>query len=272
MKVLFAAAVVLGLVPAVSASAGQRMILLSDSLAANADKLTVKQGTQWMGRIFRWSFGDYSVLSSKNSGTTSTSSRNLFHTKTDSTAVAAFSFKLDNKTADVAFVDAAHNVGVQTLQGFPLGHGFFLGKDEVALESDNFTAFITVNGDTSDTWALYIGGTTVPGPTSDTRTMQSGGMFLTNGTRKVRLVCASSNKNGCDPQSISIFKIPAVGFEFFEGDRPLGAVQYFGGTFGVTYLVWLRRDSEPRMNLILAAAMTAILQLETSRRMEPAGD
>jgi hypothetical protein len=272
VKVLSAALLALGLLPALPVPSAAKTILISDSLAANSDKLNVKQGAQWMGRIFKWSFGDYAVTSSKHSGTSSTSARNLLHTKTDSTSSESFSFMLGNKTTDVAFVDAAHNVNIQSLQKFPLGRGFFLGSDEVALESDNFTAFITINGDTSDTWALFIGGTTTPGPTADTRTMLSGGMFLTNGSHRIKLVCASSNKNGCDPQSISMFSIPAVGFEFFEDGHSIGAVQYFGGTFGVTYLVWLRRDSDPRLKLILAAAMTAILQVETSRPMAPAED
>lgn len=65
------------------------------------------------------------------------------------------------------------------------------------------------------------------------------------------------------PTSLSM---PALGCEFVENGQALCALQYFGGTSGgpnamTTYIVWMNRNQDRRMQLVLAAAMTAILQL-----------
>ena len=43
----------------------QKNIVISDSLNANADKMNVKMGSQTIGKIWKFRFGDYAVVSSK---------------------------------------------------------------------------------------------------------------------------------------------------------------------------------------------------------------
>ncbi len=252
MKVFRAVLFLAGLVAAPPVSAAQKTIVISDSLVGNAERLSVKKGAQWMGQIARWRFGDYAVVSSKTGGTTTSTKGNLFKTKTESGSTEKFSFVLTNGTTDSAIVNAARNVNVQELHKLDLGHGWSLGSDELVLESENFTAFITINRDTTETWALYIGNAS--GRDSEGKHEA----FLTNGERRILLSLASSNKNVYDMRGL-----PALGYEFVENGQSLCALQYFGGSFGLTQVVWIHRSLDARMKLILAAAMTAVLQVRS---------
>ena len=73
----------LAVLAALPASAAHRNIVVSDSLLANADQLKVKMGAQWMG-IHKWRVGDYAVVSSKLGWTTTSTTTNLFKTRTAS--------------------------------------------------------------------------------------------------------------------------------------------------------------------------------------------
>ena len=232
-------------------SVAQKTILLGDSLAANADRLRVDKGTQWSGLIPRWRFGDYAVASSRAGWTTTTTKSNLFNTETESNSTEKFSFVLTNKTTDSAMVNAAHDIMVQALRSLELGNGWSFGTDELVQEADNFTALITINRDTTETWALFMGVTR----------RDTGGnfdVFLTNGVRRISLSMASSNRDVFD-----LSGLPALGYEFAEDGHSIGAVQYFAGSFGPTQFVWIRRGLDAKTKLVLAAAMTALLQVRS---------
>jgi hypothetical protein len=250
MKVLCAVAFLAGLVIAVPASAMQHTIVISDSLAGHADKLAVKKGASWLGRIAAWRFGDYAVVSSKSDGTGTETRSNLLNTETESRSTEKFSFVLTNRTGDSARVKAAHNVMVQELRGLRLGRGFSLGSDEVVRESDNFAAVITINRDTTETWGLLMG-------VRRSNTQDEYEAILTNGERRLVVSGASSNRAGHHDV------LPALGYEFIENGQSLGALQFFSGSFGNPYAVWIDRRLDARMKLVLAAAMTAALQLNS---------
>lgn len=238
----------------------QKDIIISDSLAANCEKLNVKMGTQWMGKIWKFHFGDYAVVSSKMGWTTTSIKGNLFNTKTESKSTEKFSFVLINKkTNDSARVNAANNIVVQSLNEIEIFPHFSWGSNELLQESRNFSAFITVNGDTSETWALFMN------VTRGSNTEGSYNAFLTNGERKIFLSSASSNKNGGDNRSL-----PALGYESIENGQSLSALQYYGGgLFGLNKnIVWIRNSSDEKMKLILAAASTAILQIKANSNQE----
>lgn len=236
-----------GLVLAGPASATQRTIVISDSLATTADTVVVRKGARWAGRITNWRFGDYRIVSSHTNWTRASFRHNLLNTEAESRTTDKWSFVLTNGAGDSAWVSAAHHILVQAFQGLNLGHGFFLGPRQELRESENFAAFISINRDTTDTWVLYL---------ADRRpdsTYRNDAM-LTNGDRRVMLYSASSGDRS---------RIPALGYEFNEGGRPIGAVQYFGGPFGVTQLVWIDRTLDRQMQLVLAAAMTTALNLNS---------
>jgi len=204
-----------------------------------------------MGRIAKWRFGDYAVVSSKIGPTTTRATGNIFSTEAESRSTENFSFVLTNRTPDSARVNVSHNSTVQSLHETVSGHGWSIGSDEVVLEAENATAFITINGDTTDTWALLIGVTIGHGADGIHQAV------LTNGERKIVLSPASSNTHGR-------YDVPgaAAGYEFIENGQSLCALQYFGGTLGITNIVWMLRSLDARTKLILAAAMTAVLQMK----------
>ena len=57
----------------------------------------------------------------------------------------------------------------------------------------------------------------------------------------------------------------ALGYEFIENGQSLGALQYFGGgMLGVNKKVmWMHKALDAKIKLLLAAAMTAVMQLKS---------
>jgi hypothetical protein len=74
---------------------------------------------------------------------------------------------------------------------------------------------------------------------------------------EIQIVPTSSNLDNSDKRAI-----PAMGYEFYENGQALAAAQYHGGgLMGMNKnIVWIRNDLDPNTELILAAAITAILQ------------
>jgi hypothetical protein len=62
------------------------------------------------------------------------------------------------------------------------------------------------------------------------------------------------------------FKQPPVGYEFFERGQSLGALQYDSMMAMYDDIVWINRETDAKMKLILAASMTAILQSKISEQ------
>ncbi len=235
-------------------SFAQKNIVISDSLAANADKLNVKMGSQGFGKIWKMHFGDYGVVSSKMRWATNSTKSNFFNTKTESKSTQKFSFVFSDKT-DTVNVNAAQNILIQSLQEIEIIPHFSWGSNELLKEQNNFTAFITVSGDTTDTWALFMN------VLSGTAAEGSYDAFLSNGNRKIILKPATSGKSGGN----SMFSIPTAGYEFVENGHSLAALQYTAGPIDMNKnIVWINRNLDSKMKLILAAAQTAILQIKAT--------
>jgi len=233
----------------------QKNIIISDSLTANSEKLNVKMGTQSFGKIWRFRFGEYKVVSSKLGWTTTSAKSNLLNTKTESKSTEKFSFILTNKTNDSANVNASNNIDIKVLKDLEIISGVFWGNKESWEENRNFSAFIAINQDTSETWTLLMN-TVAGGNTQDKYSV-----VLTNGERKIFVIAATSNKNGDDSRSF-----PAQGYEFVENGLSLCAVQYYGGgALGMNKnIVWILNSLNEKMKLVLAAAATALLQIKVT--------
>lgn len=208
-------------------------------------------GTQWMGKIWNIRFGEYAVVSSKMGWTTTSYKAKLFNRKTESASKGKFSFVLNNKTADSARVNAATYVLTQYLRDIELLPNLSLAGS-LLKDSSNFSSFVTFNGDTTETWLLSMI------ITKGRHTARDYEGLLTNGEREILIMETTSNKNGEDTR-----RIPAYGFEFIENGQSLCALQYYaGGAFGMNKnVVWMGNQHDNKMKLLLAAAMTAILQV-----------
>ena len=233
----------------------QKDIIISDTLSANADRMPVKMGVQWMGKMWKFHFGDYAVVSSKMGWTTYSSKSNLFNTKTESKTREKFSFIMTGRLNDSAVVNAANNLEIQSMQEIEILPHVYTGNNEVLKQARNFTAFITINNDSASTWALLMNviRTSVNENSYDA--------FLTDGVRKILITPSTSNKNGTDSR-----KMPALGYEFFENGSSIGALQYYGGgMLGMNKnIVWINKNLDNKTKLLLAAASTAILQIKVN--------
>jgi hypothetical protein len=273
---LSAVGVLIGLLAALPAAAAPKHILISDSLVANADQWNVKRGGHWMG-INKWRFGDYAVVASKSGATTGGTHTSFFKTKSESHSSHKFSFVLSNNTTDSAFVSAAHEVRTQSNPGLKVGNSVTIGGDDQVHEAERFTASIAINRDTSEAWELSIGSTDVSSLHGDYPPAQgTHASTLTHGERHIVLTPVFSKKLDESPSfksALSLqFSPPAMGYEFIEDGQSLCAVEYFSsgisGSFKNT--VWMHRSPDPRMRLVLAAAMTAVLELESAALEGPA--
>ena len=225
---------------------------ISDALAANSEKLKVKMGTQWMGKIWKFKFGDYAVTDSKNGWLTTTSNKKFFSFKEESKSDQKFSFVLSNKTTESAIVNVVFAISTEELQMFDLFSNYYIGTTNILLkDSQNFTAFITTSNNETENWVLNL--KIAQGNEVDYKHEA----FLTNGERLIHIIPISSNDSGNDSRMY-----PALGYEFIENDQPLCAMQYYGGgALGYNKnIIWLSTNLEPRTKLILAAAMTSLLQ------------
>jgi len=236
----------------------QKTIEISDSLRIHGDMFKVKPGSQGPGKIWKMHFGDYGVVSSKMGWVTTSSKSDFFNTKVENKSTQKFSFILSNKSGDSSWVSAASNIQVKALQEIEVVAGFSWGSNELLLESKNFSVFITVNHDTTDTWALLM---------HVDRGRDSLGnyeAFLTNGERKIFISPVVQGKAGNNP-----FKQPPAGYEFFERGQSLGALQYNSMMAIYDDIVWINRELDTRMKLVLAASMTAILQTKINEQGNP---
>ena len=248
MKLIFIC--VIFLIPRFS-KAQKGSIALSESLNGNAEILKVKMGTQWFGKIWKFQFGEYEVVSSKLNWITSSNRGSIFNRKTESSTTEKFSFALANQAADTARVNAASKVKINSLREIEILPHFSIGTDDFLSETGNFAAFININSDTANTWALLMN------VVSFSENSKYYDAFLTNGDRRIIVQPVTSKDNR---------SIPALGYEFQENGVAICAVQYYGGgAMGMNKnIVWLGRQLDEHMKLICAAAMTAILQLKVT--------
>ena len=238
--------------------AQSKNIIIEEDLAASAEVLKVKIGTAWSAKIPKFTFGDYAVEKSKLGWEKTTQKVNLLNTKSEYKVKNKFSFVLSNKTSDSAIVNSMSNVLLKELHSFNLFSSdqfeFNVGSDEVLIDSHFFTSFITTTSNKDETWYL-----TLEQSSGSDEVFKNEG-YLTNGVRLIKIIPTSSNKYGDDRRLF-----PALGYEFIEREQSIGAMQYFGGgALGYNKnMVWLKSDLEPRMKLILAAAMTSLMQLKS---------
>jgi hypothetical protein len=228
-------------------------IVVSENLAAGSELMKVKMGAQGFGKIAKWKFGEYAVVASKAGWVKTTSKSNLFNTKTESKTTQKFSFTMCNQAGDSALVNAAKNIEIKAAQGFELFPNFYVGENELKLDSKNFTASITINRDTTDTWVLLMNSEW------NSESENTGNAMLTNGVRKFLIFSASSKTNGTDKRNF-----PAQGYELIENEIAVLALQYYGGgAMGFNKnIVWIDNTQDSKMKLMLAAAATAIMQLK----------
>lgn len=236
-----------------SSHAQDKAIVISDGLSASAERYEVKMGTQWMGRNWKLRFGDYAVVESRMGPTKSSSKGNLLGTKSQTETHHNFSFVLSNKTGDLATVKAATAEATRERHSIAIPSRVQWGADETLSSTKQLSVSITTSGDQEETWTLLM--ETTYGRHADHESAAS----LSNGERTISIAFTTSARDGEDSR-----RLPALGYEFIENERSLCALQYHGGgVWGLNkQIIWMDSSLEPTMKLVLAAAMTSLLQKE----------
>jgi hypothetical protein len=267
---LRAASLATGLCVALPAFAAEETIALSDSLAANADALTVKVGGQGFGKISKYQIGDYAVASSKLASTHIDEKSNFLKTKFERHSITKFSFVMQNASPGSVSVEAVRHAMDASTHEFKITKSVGVGSNELLEQSDSCTATIVVQVDTTETWSLLKRSSTVPELQYEA--------YLSNGTRKVFLVPVRGAPRGDGAPKKSLFTrmvhgvVPLpIGYEFVENGQAIAALQTFGGmSTKNSQRAWMDRRLDPRSRLLLAAAMTTVLQVESSNTgLEP---
>ena len=234
----------------ISLSGQEKTISISQELKQNSEMLKVKMGAQWMGKIMKFKFGDYAVVTSKNKAKVSKHQSNFFGTKSQGSSEDSFSFELTNKEKDTAYVAAINRVDYKQLNSFALSEHLYLGTDELLVHSEYFVCDIVTSRMPEDSWVLIIENT----QGSDVETVNKA--FLTNDKRLMHIITTPTYDD------ITKGLLISPGVEIVENDMSLAAVQFYGpGFFGANKkFVWLHNTLDSQTELILSSAIVSILQ------------
>ena len=249
------------------------------ALGAHAVRLDILERNVGTGKIHDFQFGDYATVSGEIGARTGKTTRTHLALEKHRRVVTSYSFVLQEAGAGAASVQATQTAEVtwHTLLEFlpglyigPAGGGVEYSSDseedeaERCWESDDdcfddddgqkrvkssideqIAATIVVNADTPASWQLSLDAS------------RSGTLFelvvrsasLTDGTRMIS-VTPSTVFEQTDGR-------PKWTYRFVEGGTALAALEFADG---VSSVAWMRQELPQDTKLILAAAMTAILQ------------
>ena len=226
-------------------------IEINQDLKASAPEWKVKIGTAWGGKISKYRFGEYAVVDSKQGMAVSTHNQKLFSGKASSSAEVEFSFVLCNREIDSVFVRAASRSSIEELHSTQIFEWLSIGDERLQSATDYFEARLSLERPEDTSWLLLL-----------VKSWQENSgeeiiSEMSNGKQTIQIVPVRSSEKGEGAR-----KIPALGFEFISNAQALAAVQYYGGgAFGLNKnKVWLRPDLDSELKLVLAGAMTALME------------
>lgn len=243
------------LMPGLAAAAAG--IIVDENLLASANVYKVSLGMQKPGRTWNFKFGDYSIVSSKAGTAVTTTTGSLLGLRGEHQTHQEYSFVMKGGDSANAHVKAVQNAEAADIQDLDLGSGFAIDIEAIAGGVDDLVASILIENDQSGPWTLLLNVKRSWANTVEETSMS----FLGNGERNILVVPVTS-----DPPGSKSSALPARGYQFLEEDRPIAALQYLGaGALGFNKnVVYLRRDLDPTTRLMLAAAMSAIMQAKTN--------
>lgn len=258
---LVAAILLIGAVATSAVASSNKSVQIDENLRANAEVLKVSLGTSTPAHQVNIRFGEYSVVSSKvREGPAKTTSEFLgpvAYTRVRN----YFTFVLKGAASTTAKVKAEWNIlsekPGQCLEidlGIDVDIEYCFGDEEPQPGlHDLVVATVQIDGQSAGRWTLLLDVVR----SESGLTERAGTSFLTDGSRQIVIRPVTS----AGPAT-SLLDLPARGFEFWEAGQSVGAVQYYaGGASGLNKnVVYLRRDLDPQIKLLLASAMTAIME------------
>ncbi len=237
----------------------KKRIIINEDLIKNAEVFQVKTGAQWVRKTFKYKFGGYEIVDSKNKATKSEGSSNFLSTQSETKSENQFSFILKDPESDSVMVNAVAQTTIKELQSINLitieHFSYYIGEDELLLDAKIFSSIIHTASKPDEVWFLALD------KSDGTESGKIHEGILSNNHRNIQIKPVSSLKEG---ENNPLFF--ALGYEFIENGKSLCALQYFSGVNmnGLQNIIWLRTDLDPQTKRILAGAMTSIIQFKRS--------
>lgn len=218
---------------------------VNDSLKNNCELLEVKAGG--LRVIHKYEFGSYKVVSGKAGGTTTKTNSKLFSRFSESESTQKMSFVFTGNAIDTVQV----NMFSQSKSQYRTTHSISFSRKGAQREPDNetqqsldsFVAVISKLNDTTAWQVIFI--------TEYDKNLQKNKLtrFLTDGNTEIEIREVNESDNG--KQSLLWI---CHGFEFFLDKKPIAAVQTM-----IKQFVWLNKDLDQNMKLIMATACATML-------------
>lgn len=244
-----------------AAAAEDRGIIIDEELAAHAVVHPVTVAAEKTFKVADFRFGEYSVVSSKL-GVAGGHSGGWISQFEHVESEQKFSFVMKGSGPEVASVTAVQSFESGPLKRHEVLPGMSVGVDPLSGAKDKLIATIRLDGESAATWQLQLNvRRNVAGASENARRS-----WLTDGTREIEIRNVSSNSSNGGAQAT-----PARGYQFLEGDRAIAALQFYGGGYPTSQqhlTAYLREDLDPQTQLLLATAMTAILQSKLNATLD----
>ena len=212
--------------PTVQLFAQKDQIPLELQLENSSERQLIKIGMISEAKPAKLKFGVFSTDNRKGPSTS----------QGDDAAELLFSFDLMNTKGDLAKVEASGNKET--------------GKTSKENQENDVSVYITTSLDQDDLWVLLIG------KSAESQDLSLKDIFLTNGDEEItfnHVIGAPTNKSEVTAPK---------GIEAFIDDYPIAAMQYYsGGSFSYKKFIWISEQSEPQLQLVMAAVFSAMLEI-----------
>lgn len=227
-------------------------------LAANSEAFKVKLNTKGPMKYWCLQFGDFRIITHEMGDLETRESSNFLKTKMTHKSKDHISFSLHSNSPDSVHTVAISEKTVQELRSLEICRDFYWGRDDFLKDSHFLSAIIRGSWDKNTRWFLLI-------EQDYGKTRQKYEAFLGNDERIIKIIHLCSNSIGKNKRIY-----PALGYELIEDKEALSAVQYHGGgALGLfKKTIWIKSSIDHRTKLILAAAMSALILLETPDYIE----
>ena len=213
--------------PYIQLFAQKDQIPLESKLEQASERQLIKIGMISASKPAKLKFGNFSTDNRKGISTT----------QGDDASQLLFSFDLQNTKGDLAKVEASGNKeNVKT--------------EKESQEQNDISVYITTSLDQDDLWVLLIG------KNNESKELSLKDIFLTNGNEEItfkHVIGTPTNKSEVTAPK---------GIEAFIDNYPIAAMQYYsGGSFSYKKFIWISEQSEPQLQLVMAAVFSAMLEV-----------
>jgi hypothetical protein len=243
-----------------SKTLGQKMMLISDELHANAEKFQV--GTKGGPGKLKYHYGPYRVTKAKVGWAKRKYKSKLFSPLEKASSERNLSFEFVSDIGDTARVNLSRYINYEGI--YDVGVTFFSENSSITSEinenvlenSDNLFGGIETNS-RNQAWNFVV--RMNYGINVEDRAIFAG--LLSDGERMIDILPVFHYQNPGEKNTADMMfdsEIWHKGFEFVENGLPIGAVQI--GPWKKMSVVWFSKKNDPMTNFIIGSTYAALLR------------